>query len=97
VKQAKLDKLQGLLLTELQRRLEEAKEDFVETAQAGDLEAYDLTLTWLMGLSYGKRPPRDVVAKAFALRESFTPEMVDLAQRVAIARGDLAPKGRQTV
>jgi hypothetical protein len=97
VKQAKLDKLQGLLLTELQRRLEEAKEGFVETAQADDLEAYDLTLTWLMGLSPGKRPPREVVAKAFALRESFTPEMVDLARRVAIARGDLAPKGRQTV
>ncbi len=92
---ARLDKAQGLLVTELQRRLEETKEAFVETAQEDDLEAYNLTMTWLLGLLPGKRPPRDVVAKAFALRESFTPDMVELARRIALARGDLAPKGRQ--
>lgn len=88
---ARLDKVQGLLLGELQRLLEETKEAFVETAQEDDLEAYDLTLTWLMGLSHGKRPPRDVVAKAFALRERFTPDMVELARRIALTRGDLRP------
>ena len=88
---ARLNKIQGLLLGELQRLLEETKEAFVETAQEDDLEAYDLTLTWLMGLSYGKRPPREVVAKAFALRESFTPDMVEIARRIATVRGDLRP------
>ena len=86
---ARVDKLQSLIVADLRLKLEEVKTGFAETAQEDELEAYDTTLTWLMGLTHGKRPPRMVITRAFRLRERFTYDMVELARRIAIANGDL--------
>ena len=89
---ARLDKVQNLLVTELEERLEDAVDAIFDTAQEEDVDAFETTLYWFLGMSHGKRPPREVVAKAFALRERFTPDIIELRRRIAIARGNPYPQ-----
>lgn len=84
---ARLKKLEGVLIADLEAKVDELKAAFWKTIPDEDLQAYMAALNWLEGATHGQRPKPEVWAKAFSVRERMPHDLLEAGRRLAVAMG----------